>query len=88
MVSANEHNPVVSFPETAHDLVVNHLVIAGLIETKAAVTGYDEKGVCQTVLDAQLEDNTLEVSVDVSGDENLLCVGIFENLTHFSAFLI
>ena len=88
MISTDEHNPVVGFPESSGHLVVHSFIISRLLEAETTVTGNDKKGILQAVLDAQFEDNTLEVPVDIPGDENLLCVGIFENLAHFSAFLI
>ena len=72
MVPANEHNPVVSFPESARDLVVNHLVIAGLIESEAAVPCDDEQGIRASVLEAQFVDDTFEITMDVAADDDCL----------------
>ena len=78
MVSPNKYNPVVSFPESAGDLVVNRLVIIWLFESESAVSGDDEKGIRQAVLDAQLEYNPPEIAVDIPGDKDLFGIRIFE----------
>lgn len=88
MVSPDKHNPVVSLLESAGDQVVNGLVIAWLFESESAVSGDDEQGIRQAVLDAQLEYNPPEIAVDIPGDKDLFGIRIFEKLVHFYAFLI
>ena len=88
MVAMNEYDPVVCLPKPARHLVIDGLIVARLLKAEAAVTGDNKKGVFQTVLDAQLEDNTSEVTVYIAGDKDGLGVRIVEYLVHFSAFLI
>ena len=84
MVASNEDNPVVRFSQSADDLVVNGLVVTRFLETEATIPGDDEQGVRATVLDAQLINDSLEISVDVATDDDRLDVRVVIDLHGFS----
>ena len=66
VVPSYEDNPVVGFPEPSDNLVIDSLVVPRLFEAEAAIAGDNEQSVCEAVLNAQLENEALEVPVDVS----------------------
>ncbi len=79
MVSPQEDHPVVRLPEPSGNLVIDSLVVPRLFETEAAVPGDNEQGILQAVLNAQLEDDALEVPVDVSRYDDLLGLRVFKH---------
>lgn len=82
MVPANENNPVIRLAKPSGNLIVNSLIVAQLFEAKATVPGNDKQRIRQAVLDAQFENDALEIAVDIPGDEDLFCFWIVENLLH------
>ena len=67
-------------------LVIDSLVIPRFLEAEPTVTGNDKKGVFQAILYAQFEDNSLEIPVNIPGDDDLFGIWIFKKLNHFSFF--
>ena len=82
VITANKQNPVVCFLEPFGDLVIDGLIVPGFIKSEAAVAGNNKKGVRASVLNTQFIDNTLEVPVNITRNNNLFCVRIFENFIH------
>lgn len=82
VISPDENNPVVCFSEPLGDLVIDGLVVPGFVKSEAAVAGNDKKSIRASVLNTQFIDNTLEVPVNITRNNNLFCVRIFENFIH------
>ena len=78
MIASDEQDPVVCFPEPAGNLVIDSLVIPRFLEAEPTVTGNDKNGVFQAILYAQFEDNSLEIPVNIPGDDDLFGIWIFK----------
>ena len=83
MVPSNKDNPVVRFTQPSGNVIVNLFIIPGFVKAETAISGYNENGVRTSISDAQLENKRPKVSVDISGDDNLLSVRIIEQF-HFA----
>jgi hypothetical protein len=83
MIATNEYNPVVRFAQPPGDSVVNLIIIPWLVKSKPAISSNNQQGVRTSVLDAQLENKRPEVSVNVSGNDDLFGFWIVEQF-HFA----
>ena len=88
MVASDENDPVVCFPDSAGYLVVYRLVVAWFLEPETTIAGDNEESVRILPTNTQLVNKCLKVSVNVSGDDDMLGLRIFDSLAHFSALLI
>ena len=76
MVAADKNDEVVRFLQPSGNLVKDGLVVSWSLEPKATIPGDDEQGVRAAVLNAQLMDDALEVSVNVAADDDRLDIRV------------
>lgn len=78
VIAPHERYPVVCLAESSRILVVDALVVTGPVEAEAAVAGNNQERVRHPVLDTEPVHEGMEVPVDVSADDDVLGVGVFE----------
>ena len=79
MIASDKHNPIVG---VVHPLAIapdDILIIPLLRKPKAAITGHDEQGVSQLVLSTELVHEEIEVTMDVTRNNDALCFGELES---------
>ena len=86
VVPAYEHYPVVGLGQTVAEPHIDTLIVAWLMEAKAAVTGDYYQGVSHAILDAAFIHKFFIVTVYVTADYNPFGIGkliYVDTVTHF-----
>ena len=83
VIAANEQQPVVSLREFLDAFLIQVLVIARPLESKAAVTCHDNQRFRHAVLHATLKDQLRKVSVNVTAHYDALRLGEFVDIITF-----
>ena len=86
VIAANEQQPVVSLREFLDAFLIQVLVIARPLESKAAVTCHDNQRFRHAVLHATLKDQLRKVSVNVTAHYDALRLGEFVDIITFLKF--
>ena len=70
VVASNKQDPVVRLGQTATIAIIDILIITWLLKPKATVTSHDNHSVRQSILDAALMDELVELAVNIATDDN------------------
>ena len=75
VIATDEDYPIIGFRHTTTVLLHHLVVIARIVEAKAAITSHNEQGVAHSVLHTEFMDELIELAMYVTRDHYILGVG-------------
>ena len=75
VITTNEDYPVVGFRHTTTVLLHHLVVIARIVEAKAAITSHNEQSIMHGILHAEFMDELIELAMYVTRDHYIFGVG-------------
>ena len=76
MVAPDKNHPVVRFAQSVGYGIINDFIIPRFLKAEAAVSGDDEQRIRAAKSYAQIVYEQLEVSMNISGNENLFSIRV------------
>ena len=83
VVAPDKDHPVVRFAQPVGHGIINDFIIPRFFKSETAVPGDDEQRIRAAISYAQIVYEQLEVSMNISGNENLFCVRVIVSF-HFA----
>ena len=74
VIPPNHHDPIVRLAQPGGIAIVHVVIVSRLIEPEAAITGNNKDGVRHLILIAQLVYHGVKFAVNISANNNALCV--------------